>query len=517
MKTQVLIIGGGATGTGIARDLALRGVKCLLVEKKDINAGASGANHGLLHSGARYVATDGEAAMECREEGKLIKKNAPNCVEETGGIFVAVEGDDEDYVKNFSGMCQKYDIPYKEIDVKQARKLEPALSDKLISAFYVDDATIDPFVLSLENISHARALGSTLLRYTAVEEFIVDNGIIVQTKLRNTKTGEETIVEAEQIINAAGGWAANVTALAGLKINMIYSKGTLLVTQNRMAQRVINRLRQASDADILVPGGTVSIIGTTSISVDSPEDIYPTMDEVDNIIKEGAAMVPALGTTRYMRAFCGVRPLVSSGDGDGRSVTRGYALIEHKEEGIDNFISITSGKLTTYRLMAEKTSDLVCKKLGVTKPCKTKTEPLPVTHEGRWADPASAPKSWIVNNNSEDILLCECEMVSKSVVGNIISAIKKQDAIPTVKDVGMRSRVGKGPCQGAFCGIRVAAYMYDCDHLINDDGVDDLKEFVNARWRGQRQLLTDNQLVQAELQEALQCGLYGLELSSTEK
>jgi len=513
VKTQVLIIGGGATGTGIARDLALRGVECLLVEKNDINAGASGANHGLLHSGARYVATDGEAAMECREEGKIIKKNAPNCVEETGGLFVAVEGDNKDYVNNFSGMCQKYGIPCKEIDIKQARKLEPVLSDKLISAFYVDDATIDPFMLSLENISHARALGSKLLRYTAVDGFTISDDMIVEVKLHNTKTGEKTIVEAEQVINAAGGWAADVTSLAGLKINMIYSKGTLLITQNRIAQRVINRLRQASDADILVPGGTVSIIGTTSISVDSPEGIYPTMAEVDNIIKEGKAMVPALETTRYMRAFCGVRPLVSSGDGDGRSVTRGYALIDHEEEGIKNFTSITSGKLTTYRLMAEKTSDLVCKKLNVSNPCKTKTEPLPITHEGQWAGPATAPKKWIVNNNPEDILLCECEMVSKSVIGDIISAIKEQKAIPTIKDVGMRSRVGKGPCQGAFCGIRIAAYMYDCDNLSGDTGVNDIKEFINARWRGQRQLLADTQLVQAELQEAIQCGLYSLDIS----
>ena len=70
-KTQALIIGGGATGTGIARDLALRGVACILVERRDINAGASGSNHGLLHSGARYVLNDAMTSMECREENLL--------------------------------------------------------------------------------------------------------------------------------------------------------------------------------------------------------------------------------------------------------------------------------------------------------------------------------------------------------------------------------------------------------------------------------------------------------------
>lgn len=517
MKTQVLIIGGGATGTGLARDLALRGVECLLVEKEDINAGASGGNHGLLHSGARYVAKDGEAAVECMEEGGIIKRVAPNCVEDTGGMFVAVEGDNEDYIKNFPGMCEKYGLPFEEIDTRLARQMEPELSDKIISAFIVEDATIDPFVLSLENISHARQLGSKILRYQKVSNFIVRNGRIVETVLVNTKTGEETRIEADQVVNAAGGWAAEVAAIAGAKIGMLYSKGSLLVTQNRITKRVINRLRQAADADILVPGGTVSIIGTTSITIESADDVYPTIQEADNIIREGAAMIPLLATTRYIRAFSGVRPLVTAGDGDGRSVSRGYTLIDHADEGIDNFTSITGGKLTTYRLMAEKTADMVCGKMGVTAPCKTKTEPMPVTHDGRWAEPASAPKNWIRNNQADDLLLCECEMVSKSVVDNIVSAIKEQKAVPTLKDVGLRSRVGKGPCQGAFCGMRIASHMYDRKELNGDAGLYDLKEFINSRWKGQRSLLAGKQLAQAELQEAMQCGLFGLEKKDKEQ
>ena len=105
LTTQVLIIGGGATGTGLARDLALRGVRCLLVEKRDINAGASGGNHGLLHSGARYIASDPAAARECRDEGSIIKRLAPQCVEDTGGLFVAVKGDDENYIADFADRC----------------------------------------------------------------------------------------------------------------------------------------------------------------------------------------------------------------------------------------------------------------------------------------------------------------------------------------------------------------------------------------------------------------------------
>ena len=171
MKTQVLIIGGGATGTGLARDLALRGIHCVLAEKRDINAGASGGNQGLLHSGARYIASDPSAAVECRREGRLLKKLAAHCIEDTGGLFVAIAGDDENYIADFPQMCAQYGIPAHFLDVKDAREMEPALSDQIIAAFHVEDATIDPFRLSLANIAHAQQLGTRLLRFTQTVDF----------------------------------------------------------------------------------------------------------------------------------------------------------------------------------------------------------------------------------------------------------------------------------------------------------------------------------------------------------
>ncbi|MBI5063619.1 MAG: FAD-dependent oxidoreductase, partial [Desulfatitalea sp.] len=106
MQTQVLIIGAGVTGAGLARDLALRGIQSVVVEKRDVNNGASGGNHGLLHSGARYVVSDPASALECHHENQLLKRLAPHCVETTGGLFVAVAGDDETYIANFGDACR---------------------------------------------------------------------------------------------------------------------------------------------------------------------------------------------------------------------------------------------------------------------------------------------------------------------------------------------------------------------------------------------------------------------------
>ena len=90
LETEVLVIGGGVTGTGVMRDLALRGIQCLLIDRRDLNAGASGGNHGLLHSGGRYAAADYETAAECRQEGEILKKIAADAVGPCGGLFVAV-------------------------------------------------------------------------------------------------------------------------------------------------------------------------------------------------------------------------------------------------------------------------------------------------------------------------------------------------------------------------------------------------------------------------------------------
>jgi len=517
LHTQVLIIGGGATGTGLARDLALRGVECILAEKQDINAGASGGNHGLLHSGARYVATDPASACECKLEGRLLKKMAPHCIETTGGLFVAVAGDDENYIADFPGMCTQAHIDVQPVDLHTAPEMEPALSEKLIAAYAVEDATIDPFKLSLDNIAHAQMLGARLLRHTRVTGFQVNDHAIQKVRLRNQVDGKELIIEAKVVVNASGAWAAEVAALAGAEIQMVYSKGSLLVTQERISRQVINRLRPATNGDILVPGGTVSILGTTSERTASPDAIYPEIHEVDHIIEQGAAMLPILARTRYIRAYCGVRPLISQGEvGDDRSVSRGFALIDHSEDAhpIRNLITISGGKLTTFRLMAEKTADRVCRHLGVAASCRTRTEPLPNTVEARWTEPGLAPNMWIRKNDPQDKLLCECEMVPQSVVDAIVSSLRKRGSRPNMRAIGLRSRIGKGPCQGTFCSLRVASYLYDRAVFSDDEGVQELCAFLRERWRGQRPLLWDMPLAQAELMEAMHCGLFGLELEA---
>ena len=145
---DVIIIGGGATGAGTARDCALRGLKVLLIERHDIATGATGRNHGLLHSGARYAVTDTESARECISENMILKKIARHCVERTDGLFLTLPEDDLGYQDKFVQACRASGIEAEILDPEEALRMEPSANPDIIGAVKVPDGSVDPFRLT---------------------------------------------------------------------------------------------------------------------------------------------------------------------------------------------------------------------------------------------------------------------------------------------------------------------------------------------------------------------------------
>ena len=144
---DALVIGGGATGAGLLRDLSRRGLKTLLVEKSDLGTGTSGRYHGLLHSGGRYVVTDPAAAHECAVENAIVRRIAPACVEDTGGYFVATPEDPDDFGDGFAAACAASSVPVDEVSTAAVRAREPALNPALKRAFRVRDGVVEPWQL----------------------------------------------------------------------------------------------------------------------------------------------------------------------------------------------------------------------------------------------------------------------------------------------------------------------------------------------------------------------------------
>ncbi len=255
------------------------------------------------------------------------------------------------------------------------------------------------------------------------------------------------------------------------------------------------------------------MLGTTSVRTDSLEDIRPTTAEVDTNIEQGSAMVPALATTRYIRAFSRVRPLVQNTEAvDDRSVARSFSLQGHENSRLTNFCTITGGKLTTFRLMAEKTADLVAARLGNSTSCRTAQQPLPVGDACRWTEPGAAPKYVQQAHAEDDMILCECEMVPQSAIDQIVACAPGADREMTLEAIALRSRAGKGPCQGSFCGIRIASFLYDRGFYHDATGLAHMRDFFRERFKGLRTIIWGRQMAQMELAEALHCGLLGLDL-----
>lgn len=227
--------------------------------------------------------------------------------------------------------------------------------------------------------------GAVILTAHEVTGLIREGATVCGVRVRNHLTGEIQALHAPVVVNAAGIWGQHIAEYADLRIRMFPAKGSLLIMDHRINQHVINRCRKPSDADILVPGDTISLIGTTSLRIDYSEidDNRVTAEEVDILLREGEKLAPVMAKTRILRAYSGVRPLVASDDDpSGRNVSRGIVLLDHAErDGLDGFITITGGKLMTYRLMAEWATDAVCRKLGNTRPCTTADTPLPGSQE----------------------------------------------------------------------------------------------------------------------------------------
>lgn len=500
LKTEVLIVGGGVTGVGIARDLSLRGIPSFLIEKGDFTSGASGRNHGLFHSGGRYVVSDSEAAAECIAENRILRKIASHCIEETGGFFVSLPGDDLNFRDRFIGACEKVSIPNKLLSRDQALSLEPELHPDILSTVQVPDGAVDPFELVLSNAKDAEHHGAKFLLHTEVTSLLISGDRIKGVLAKNLHHGEEYRIEPSFVVNATGSWADQFLKLAGLRIAMALSKGSMLITNQRLTHGVINRCRPSSDGDIIVPNHNVSILGTTSVRLDGVENYEVTPQEVSLLMKEASRMIPAVEKTRFIRAYAGIRPLFQSEEkGDDRTISRGFVLIDHeKRDGIKNLMTITGGKLVTYRLMAEKTSDLLCRKMGINLPCTTHLKPLPETGQShRLRDR--------LKTLGRGETLCDCELVQREEVEKVLKEEKLRDLI----DILHRTRLAKGTCQGGFCVYRLLGVLSELGLADgNSNGI--LKGFLEERWKGIRPVLWGSAVKEEELLEGIYKGIFNL-------
>jgi glycerol-3-phosphate dehydrogenase len=525
--TDVVVVGGGSTGTGVVRDLAMRGVDATLVEKGNLTHGTTGRMHGLLHSGGRYAVSDRTSARECIAENWILRDIATHCVEETGGLFAKRPADSEEYFQEKLEGCRDCDIPVEVLSGAEARAVEPYLSEEVEKAIHVPDAAIDPFRLCVANAADARERGARVETHAEVTDVLVEGGAVGGVEVRHESgpgprthatPGETETIRADHVVNATGAWAGQLGEMAGVEVAVRPSKGVMTVMNCRQVDTVVNRCRPKGDADIVVPHETACILGTTDVEVEDPED-YPEEEwEVDLVIDTLSELVPILSEARTLRSFWGVRPLYEppgTGTTDPTDITRDYFLLDHADrDGLPGLTSIVGGKLTTYRLMAEGIADHVCERLGVEAACRTAEVPLPGSEdvevlESYMAEfglrsPVARRSTQRLGSRAEEVLdsvdpnpvVCDCEAVTRAELRDAIG-----ESGTDLNAVRLRTRASMGNCQGGMCVHRMAAELHP-EHGASAAraALDDLHQ---ERWKGQRHALWGEQLSQAALNRAL--------------
>jgi glycerol-3-phosphate dehydrogenase len=525
---SVLVVGGGSTGCGIARDLAMRGLDVTLVEKGNLTHGTTGRMHGLLHSGGRYAVSDQASARECIEENRVLRRIASHCVEMTGGLFVQRPEDDDDYFEKKLEGCRDCGIPAEVLSAEEAREMEPYLAKDIERAIRVPDGAVDPFRLCVANAASAIEHGARIETHAEVTDVVVGDGEVVGVEVEHRSgegprvhgtPGTTEEIRADYVVNATGAWAGRVGEMAGVDVEVRPSKGVMTIMNVRQVDTVINRCRPKGDADIVVPHETTCILGTTDEEVDDPDDYPEEGWEVDLVIDTLSELVPILSEARTVRSFWGVRPLYEppgTGTTDPTDITRDFFLLDHDDrDDLPGMTSIVGGKFTTYRMMAEKISDHVCEKLGVDAACRTADEPLPGSDdfavlrdymdEFGLRSPVGRRSAERLGSRTDEVLggwagpnpvVCECEAVTRAEIRDAID-----DSGSDLNAVRIRTRASMGNCQGAICCHRMANELFPTyDGLVARDALDELYQ---ERWKGERHALWGEQLSQAMLKHLL--------------
>lgn len=375
---HIIVIGGGGTGAAVIHDLTQRGFKVTLVERGELTSGTTGRHHGLLHSGGRYAVKDKESAIECIEENMILRKIAPEALELNEGLFVAITEEDEAYTEPFLAGCEACGIATRVLTPKQALEMEPNLNPTLRLAVQIPDGTIDAWRLPLHFFATAKHRGADIRPYNEVIGFIKQAGVVSGVRVLDHRTNKEYDLKGDLVVNATGPWSEKVTKMAEAEVPVRPSPGVMVAVRGRYHNMALNRLHASGDGDIIVPQRNLSVIGTTSWIAEDPDKLGLPEDHVQLMFKMGAEMVPAIKNAEFRAAWSAARPLIGSeGEDEGRELSRTFKCFDHKErDNVEGLVTITGGKATTLRGMAETTVNVVCQKMGLDIPCRTKEEVL---------------------------------------------------------------------------------------------------------------------------------------------
>ncbi len=386
---DLLVVGGGITGAGIARDAALRGFHVLLVEKDDFASGTSSRSSRLVHGGLRYL-EHGQLKLvfEASQERRRLLRLAPHLVQPLRFVWPVYAGARVPYWKVLAGVTL-YDAlaafrnvhRHERLSVAAVEDQEPRLARQGLDggvSYY--DAHSDDARLTLANVLDAERAGAVVLNHVAADAFTLERGRVVGAHLVDRLTGDAADVRARATVNATGPWSDDVRKLEGAadRPRVRGSKGThILVPHDRVGNRAALTLLSPTDGRVMfaLPAGAFTLFGTTdTFTMARPDEVRASEDDVAYLLQAANTFFPAarLGRDDVVSAWAGIRPLVATTAASPNAASREHA-IQVTPAGV---VTITGGKLTTYRIMAAQVVDTVARRISGGRPCTTAHVPL---------------------------------------------------------------------------------------------------------------------------------------------
>ncbi|MEM8779566.1 MAG: glycerol-3-phosphate dehydrogenase [Cyanobacteria bacterium P01_G01_bin.49] len=403
---DLIVIGGGVNGAGVARDAALRGLKTILIEKGDFAGGTSSWSTRLIHGGLRYLEYfEVPLVRESLREREILLHTASHLVRPLLLTIPIYRDRSRPYWKIWAGMLL-YDILSADKTVPMHRMLSAAKFKQLFpsldshglagGAQYYDGQVTYAERLCLENILAADEAGATVLNYVKVTQLHRQDNQVTQVSCKDSLTGEEFTVKGKDqcmVINTSGPWVDYVCQL-GIKAGEKAPIGkTQKIGGTKGSHIVVPPFAGAPDTSLyveaksdgrpffIVPWLGMYLIGTTDYKFEgTPDQLKADNDEIDYLLRETNNIIPNAQLSRedIKFTYSGVRPLPNEEGKKAGSITRRHILFDHTKEGANNLISLIGGKLTTYRQVGEEMVEVVYKKLGRSAPpCPTENKPLP--------------------------------------------------------------------------------------------------------------------------------------------
>jgi glycerol-3-phosphate dehydrogenase len=518
---HVLVVGGGVVGTGIARDLAIRGLDVTLVDRGPLAAETTGQHHEILHSGAHFTEQPTLAKRISRER-QTLETIAGHCIDPTGGLLVALADETDSTLEEIHETLDSISVPCERLDGDAAREIESALSEEIEHALEVPDAVVDPVELTLDTARSAMEYGASIRTHTRVTDIATDGGSIDTVRIEYDPAPEANIgpsgptraprtdggprskqfpkrpggpartpgetetesqdgpvseeLDPEYIVNAAGARAEDVAACAGLDIPVSFTAKTNRRISDVSVGKVLTR---STNGATLVPDGESVVLGPANADVDSQEDSPVAIEGIAALFETMSSAVPSIEGGETVRTYGTVRARPPQAETQAE-----WSLVDHgDQDDCWGMTTVIGGAPVTHRFIAERVANDICSKFGIRRECQT--DELSLLED--------EPDGDMGEETAGGPLVCDCESVTRDEIRAVFDDDLARPA--DLDEICLRTGAAMGACQGRRCAHGIATELYP--RYDPDVVTESFEELCRSRWEEQRHALVDTHLSEA--------------------